>query len=121
MRIAFRSSLGNRHETITPSVIPVGECTTLHPFVCVARQPIPYAKSGVPRYAALFVACTFGIPSGGHMRLFRLLLAASLTVPTFAVAQKAANAANAANAAKSDPKMTFSVLKANVANITAPS
>ncbi|HEX7546748.1 MAG TPA: hypothetical protein VF368_08465 [Gemmatimonadaceae bacterium] len=81
----------------------------------VARQPIPYAKSGVPRYAALSAARTFGTPQGGHMKFFTLLLAASLTVPTLAVTQ------NAPNAAKPDPKMTFGILKANVANITAPS
>jgi hypothetical protein len=58
------------------------------------------------------------------MRLFRLLLAASLTLPAFAVAQKAPSAPNAAGAvtaAKPDSKMTFKILKANVANITAPS
>ena len=49
------------------------------------------------------------------MKCLRLLLAASLTIPTFAVAQKAPTAA------KPDPKMTFSILKANVATITAPS
>lgn len=52
------------------------------------------------------------------MRSFRLLLAASLMVPALALAQ---SAVNAVGATKPDPKMTFSVLKANVANITAPS
>ena len=61
------------------------------------------------------------------MRFLRLLLATSLTVPALALAQHAQNAANAAkpahaaNAAKPDPKLSFNILKANVANITAPS
>jgi hypothetical protein len=55
------------------------------------------------------------------MRFFGLLLAASLAVPTLAVAQKPAKAANAPMATKPDPKSTFNVLKANVARITAPS
>jgi hypothetical protein len=55
------------------------------------------------------------------MEFFKLVLAASLAVPTFAVAQKAANAANAVTAAKPDAKLTFNILKANVAKITAPS
>jgi hypothetical protein len=49
------------------------------------------------------------------MKFVKLLLAASLTLPAFAVAQKAPTAA------KPDAKMTFNILKANVANITAPS
>jgi hypothetical protein len=49
------------------------------------------------------------------MKYLRLLLAASLIIPALAVAQKAPVAA------KPDPKSTFNTLKANVANITAPS
>ena len=49
------------------------------------------------------------------MNFSRLLIAASLIAPTFAVAQKASNPA------RPDPRTTFSILKSNVAKITAPS
>jgi hypothetical protein len=48
------------------------------------------------------------------MKFSKLLVAAAFVVPAFAVAQ------STPKQAKPDPKTTFSVLKANVAKITAP-